>query len=248
MITTAVLGMVLQAMPIGDYDKRLVILTREKGKITAFAKGARKTNSAFLACSQPFSFGEFTLYEGRSSYNVMNAEITNYFEELRKDLEAAYYGLYFCELADYFTHENEDGTEVLKLLYQSLRALSQESIGKPLVRMIFELKLLVVHGVGPQVFQCVKCGNKEDIRYFSPESGGMVCKECLKGVGKSMKLSDAAIYTMQYITASSVEKLYNFTVKKEVLKELQICLDNYRGFYIDRKIKSLELLEKLILT
>ncbi len=245
MMATSVTGMVLSTMPIGDYDKRLVILTKEKGKITAFAKGARRPNSAFLACSQPFSFGEFMLYEGRNSYNLVSVDITNYFGELRKDLEAAYYSLYFCELADYFTHENEDGTHMLKLLYQSLRALNQESIGRKLVRAVFELKILTVNGVAPQVFQCVKCGKTEGLKDFNREAGGMLCPDCVNNTVKTIKITDAAIYTMQYIISSSIEKLYTFTVSEEVMSELKKCVENYREIYIDRKMKSLELLERL---
>jgi DNA repair protein RecO (recombination protein O) len=240
-----VIGMVLSAMPIGDYDKRLVLLTKEHGKITAFAKGARKPNSAFLACSQPFSFGEFELYEGRSSYNIMAVNISNYFEELRKDLEAAYYGLYFCELADYFTHENDDGTQILKLLYQTLRALTHMSIGRKLIRAIYELKIVALNGESPQVFECVKCKNEENVNYFSSEEGGLVCQNCSKVITKYIRVSDSTVYTLQYIISSAIEKLYTFTVSTEVMNELKQCVESYCRIYIDKKMKSLELLEKL---
>ena len=144
---TVLTGMVLSAMPIGDYDKRVVILTREKGWIAAFAKGARRQGSPLLGPSRPMAFGTFHLYEGRSSYSIRNAEITAYFDELSRDLECIGYGSYFLELAAAYTIEGLTGTPVLTLLYQSLRALTKPSIPRLLVRYVFELRLMVINGV-----------------------------------------------------------------------------------------------------
>ncbi len=150
---TEITGMILKAEPIGEYDRRVVILTKEKGKISAFAKGARKPNSKLLAATNPFSFGEFKLYVGRSSYNIADASISNYFEGLREDFEGAYYGMYFLEVMDYYTRENNDEKEMLKLLYQSLRAVSHASLPNPLVRCIFEMKAMVLNGEFPGIPQ-----------------------------------------------------------------------------------------------
>lgn len=144
-----VTGLVLKSVPVGDYDRRMTILTRERGKIGVFAKGARRQNSRFAAASTPFSFGEFKLFEGRNSYNVMEITISNHFRELREDYEAAFFGMYFLEVADYYTRENNDEIQMLKLLYQSLKALMVPSLKFELVQYIFEIKTLVVNGEFP---------------------------------------------------------------------------------------------------
>ena len=118
---TTVTGIVIKTEPISEYDKRVVILTKEKGKISAFAKGCRKPGNRLMAAANPFSFGEFRLYAGKSSYNIMEANIKNYFDALRRDFDAAYMGMYFLEVSDYYTRENLDALELLRLLYQSLR-------------------------------------------------------------------------------------------------------------------------------
>ena len=255
-------GMVLVSMPVGDYDRRLTILTKERGKISAFAKGARKPTSPLLGCSQPFSFGEFILYEGKSSYNVVSADISNYFAELRDDVESIYYAMYFCEFSCFMTKENLEAGEPLKLLYMTLRALSKPALHKKLVRRIFELRFMAINGEMPQVEQCVLCGREEMLKeqkgWFSPGEGGICCEECRRKRmqennstegGRYQPENDgiwvgtSTIYTMQYILATPLEKLFTFTVSDEVLAELSEAMDRFLEKHVGHKMKSEEMLE-----
>lgn len=148
---TKVTGIVIKTEPIGEYDKRVVILTKEKGKISAFAKSCRKPGNRLMAVANPFSFGEFRLYAGKSSYNIMEANVLNYFENLRKDFDATYMGMYFLEVADYYTRENLDAVAMLRLLYQSLRALEHIKYNNRFVRCVYEIKAIVINGEFPGI-------------------------------------------------------------------------------------------------
>ena len=129
-------GMVLSTTPVGEYDRRVVLLTKEQGKVSAFAKGSRRPNSPLVGVVNPFTFGEFTMYEGRSSYTIQSAKVINYFSELREDVLGAYYGFYFLEVANYYAREFNDELEMLKLLYQTMRALTNPHIPDALIRCI----------------------------------------------------------------------------------------------------------------
>lgn len=209
-----VTGIVLSSTPAGEYDRRLVLLTKERGKVTAFAKGARRQTSKLVAATSLFAFGLFTLYPGRNAYTLTDAQISQYFEELRVDFEGAYYGMYFLEVCDYYGRENNDEKELLKLLYQSLRALTVKSLPQKLVRVIFEMKALVVNGEFP-------------------------------GMPNEGTWQDSTHYAVRFIEEASIEKLYTFTVSNQVLEELQDIAEAYRKRYIDRKMKSLEMLSLL---
>lgn len=209
-----VTGIVIKSIPVGEYDRAVTILTTGKGKISAFARNARKQNNRFMATTSPFCFGKFKLYAGRNSYSIAEAEIENYFEELRSDLESVYYGMYFLEVADYYTRENNDEAEILKLLYQSLRALLHKKLDDRLVRVVYECKAMAVNGEFP-------------------------------GVPREQELSESAVYTLQYIVDTPVEKLYTFTVTENVLLELRKVAEKYRERIWGHHFKSLEMLESL---
>ena len=208
-------GMILSASPSGDYDKRVVLLTKERGKITAFARGARRQGSTLLAAASPFSFGTFTLYEGRTAYTLASADISNYFEKVKENLEGACYGFYFMEFADYYGQENLDASMMLNLLYVSLLALERDQLPKQLVRYVFEIKMMVINGEFPQ-----------DVIYDET-------------------LMEATRYTIQYIVQAPLQKLYTFVVKEDVLAQLGRMQDGIRGKLVDHRFRSLDILEKI---
>lgn len=237
-------AVVLSVMPMGEYDKRLVLLTRERGKISVFAKGARRPNSPFLAAANPFVFGSFTLYEGRTSYNLNHAAVTNYFVELAAMQPGVYYGFYFLELADYFGREGIDEKDMMNLLYVSFKALLRPELDHRLVRCIFEFRTMVIQGEYPQIFQCVSCsGEKKELSFFSQRQHGVLCASCAMGVPDSVRISPAALYALQYMASAPLQKLYGFTVKPEILEELERIIHTYVAGNTDKKFKSLGILE-----
>ena len=143
---TEVTGMVLRAMPVGERNRRVVLLTMEQGKLSFFAHGAGKPGNPFMGVTRPFSYGRFTLFQGRDSYSLESAEIRTYFEEITNDVERTCYGSYFLELADYYSREFAPEPALLRLLYRALLSLTKPAIPNELTRRIFELRAMVTDG------------------------------------------------------------------------------------------------------
>ena len=209
---TTVRGIVIKHSPAGDYDWVATIFTAERGKITAFARGARKPGNKLSGTVEPFCFGTFKLYAGKNSYTIVEADIENYFEGFRQDLEGACYGTFFLELTSFYTRENSEDRQLLNLLYLSLKALVNNNLPNRLVMCVFELRALAIEGEYP-------------------------------GIPEKMMLTESTKYTLDYIVSSPLSRLYTFNVTDEVLSELMLVRDDYRKRFVDRPMKSLEMLK-----
>ena len=158
-------GMIIKTMPVREYDKRLVILTGEAGKITAFARGARRMGGKLMGTTEPFCFGCFKLFPGKDAYTLTETDISRFFEELRSDYDAYAYGSYFLEIADYYTRENMEAYEEINLIYASLAALISGRFDRRLVRSAYEIRSLVIAGEYP--------GVPDSIRLSDPAAYGI---------------------------------------------------------------------------
>ena len=237
-----VTGIVLSTMPIGEFDKRVVILSSEFGKMSAFARGARKQNSPFLAGSQPMTFGKFTMYQGRNSYSITDIKVGDYFANDLTDPGYLYTGMYFLELADYFSKEGLDATEMLNLVYMAMKALVKKQIPLTLIRRIFEFKMLVLNGEYPDVFTCGRCGSKESLDFFDLAHDCFVCENCHETIPENKRIKTSTLYALQYIVTSPMNKLFAFNVKEDILAQMDDVIGSYMKKRVDKKFNSLEFL------
>ena len=233
-------GMVLAASPVGEYDKRVVILTRELGKITAFARGARRMKSPLMAVSNPFVFGEFQVYEGRDSYTLSGANVKEYFLDLAQMQPGVYYGFYFLELAEYFGQEGNDETQMLNLLYVTDERHPPGKTGSPPDPV--HLRTAHDHNQRRSAADVLLHGvrhERESDRFLPARQ-----RHLLPGLRTDHQRSMAAAAGYRagmplHHRGTAREKLYGFTVNEEILDELERLLRAYLHRYVEKKMKTL---------
>lgn len=139
-------GLVLSEANSGDYDKVITILTADMGKITAFAKGARRPKSTLLAPTQVFSFSNFVLYEGSTMYYINSASIVDMFYDLRFSYSKMDYGFKILKILKTVSPENYEVYSYLKLGILALNYLSKTDKEPEFIYSIFISRLLFEMG------------------------------------------------------------------------------------------------------
>ena len=132
---------------------------------------------------------------------------------------------------------------MLNLLYITMKALIRGQISNRLIRAIFEMRAMMINGEYPRLFECGICGKTENLTVLSLEASGCICEGCRKQVKDGIPVSTSALYTLQYMVATPLEKIYSFTLKSEVEREVTRWVKRYIDRYTDKRFKSLEILE-----
>lgn len=170
-------GIVLRGYPFGEADRVVVVLSPNRGKVRAVAKGVRKTKSRFGGRLEPFNHVDLVLYEGRNLDTITQVEAIESFPRLRSDLAAVTAASTMVEAADAVAQQDEASHRLFLLLHRGLRALEGGARGPDLVTS-YLLKLAEVVGVAPALLACASCGRRDRLVRFSFAGGGVVCDRC----------------------------------------------------------------------
>jgi DNA repair protein RecO (recombination protein O) len=183
-------AVVLRTLRYGEADLIAHVFTRHAGRRGVIAKGARKPRSRLGARLEPFLALRLQLVEGRGDLAVVRSvEVAAAHEQLRQSWRAQQVGASALDLVSRITMEHQPNEQLYHLLRNFLDLLDStsgrsapaaegdERRGSALL-VAFELKLLHVVGIAPQLGACVRCGSEVGLTGFSAEDGGMLCSGC----------------------------------------------------------------------
>jgi DNA repair protein RecO (recombination protein O) len=158
-------GINLKAIPIGENDRLLTILTREHGLIKAIVPGARKSKSSLGGRSALFMVNELLIAKGRSIDKITQAETLNAHGRLVGDLAKLASSQYLAEIVLAQALKEHPQEELYQLLMLHLGRLNALDCGDNtgtiahLCQGIFHL--IALGGIAPQVYDC--CITKQAI-------------------------------------------------------------------------------------
>jgi DNA repair protein RecO (recombination protein O) len=172
-------AVVLRTQKLGEADRIITLLCRERGRLRAVARGVRRTSSKFGARLEPFSHVDVQCHPGRTLEVITQVEtLTPYGASMAADYRRYTAGTAMLETAERFTHEGEPALQQYLLLVGGLRTLAAGEHEPRLVLDAFLLRSLAVAGYAPSFLDCARCGRPGPHRFFSVSGGGVVCASC----------------------------------------------------------------------
>ncbi len=242
-------GIVLSRTLLGDNDRIITVYTKEYGKVSAVAKGARKAGSRLSGATELFTSARLLMAKGRSLDVVSQCEITESFQVLRHDLELMARATYLCELLDHTTvaHDHTACDRLYDLLMGALYLLQRAKSYPDGVVHAFELHLLAELGYAPVLEECIRCGERieEGSASISVLQGGLLCREHRHVVRDAELLTGEALLLLLQLRDQEADTILHLSPNPRITAEIARMLRRYISVRIDRPLKSIAFLDEI---
>ncbi len=247
-------AIVIRSRIYGEADRLLTFFTRERGKVPAVARGARKPSSRLRGAVQLFSRSYLLLHAGRTLDTVSQGEVLEDFSYLQEDLGRFGVAGYCAELADRLTLERHPLEEVFRCLLEALRALRRAD--PELVARAFEVKLLAALGYKPRLEGCAggnhpgwqppeQGGEGVGPVAFSVEKGGVLCPACASQLPGVFLLAPATLGVLSYFLRAPLGNVARVRVPPHTREELAQVLEAYLAYHGEVRAKARDFLREI---
>ena len=225
-------GMVIRTVDYRDNDRILTLFTAEMGRVDVKARNCRKATSPLLACTQPFTYGEYQLFFHKNKYTIDQGEVLESFYPLREDV-ARFAAASLCvSLCQEGVQAEESSEAIFFLLYHTLSFLTYGDNDPGDLAACFLIRFLSLAGFRPAITHCAVCGrdHREDpVIRFLPDRGGAVCAAC-SPVGR--RISKTALEAMRRMLLLDDDQMGRVKLKAPLRAEILSHLIPYAKLYL----------------
>ena len=256
----AIDGVVIRVKDYGDHDRYLTLLTKF-GRMTLLSKGSHSLRGGQRGVSQLYTYGNFEYYRRGATMPILKGgSPIQPFYGLSTDLEKLHLAAYFCDLAYELSDEGEEAEELVRLLLNSLYAVSNDRYPMDLVKAAIEFRLSALSGYAPDVSACATC-HTVDAEYFYLDvmNGALVCSNCLSKksdlkiapedpteASLLCRLSPSALMALRYLLTAPAERLFAFSLEEGRERD-EFChaAETYLLSHLERGFDSLQFYHSL---
>ena len=237
-------GIILSETNYSESSKILNVITKENGLISVISKGCRKVKSKLRSVSNKLTYGYFHVYyKEKGLSNLIEVDIINSFKNIRSDLTKLSYATYLIELTSQVIKQHYE-EDIYNIFISSLIKI-EEGFNPLIITNIVEVKYLEYLGVRPSIDSCSICGNTTDIVTISSSKGGYICKNCLT---EEEVVNPKVVKLIRMFYYVDISKITKIDVKDNIIKDINLFLDeyyeDYTGLYLNSK-KFLKNLNKI---
>lgn len=235
-------GFILKETPYGESSKIINVLTKEKGLIGIMCKGAKSMKSKLRSCTQAFTYGVFNLYYKEDKLSTLvSVDIIDPLKNIRQDLTRISYVSYISELTAQVLKESSSASiydDVINIV------LKIESGLDPLILTnILEIKFLPLLGVGLNLDECIRCGNKTNIVTVDASYGGLICKDCYQN---EIIVDKKIIQLLRMYYYVDIKSINTISVKDEYKNTINKFISDYYDSFTGLYLYSKKFLETLL--
>ena len=241
-------AIVLKRINFAESDLIVTFFTKSFGKTACVAKRARKMNSPFGGRLEPFACVNI-IYSGKEHQNLMSlrhCDIVMPFYKLREDYSRLTIGLYFTEIVNHFTREEQENAELYTLLLLMLDHL-QRTENLFVFTIIFEMKAIAFSGFAPKLTTCLICKNEPvgKILNFHFQEGGVICGKCLNGNSPGRRINLGTLNYLKKALTINLDSIERLKLPKGLDKELGLITHTYLRSLVGKELKSHKFLHSL---
>jgi DNA repair protein RecO (recombination protein O) len=239
-------GIILRQTKTVNGRRMILLFSKKFGKISAGTSITEKGRNKAALAMRPFAYGRYEMFKNQDRFNIQSAEMIKSYFKIGEDVEKFMGSSYVLELSDKLLEEGAANPKYFQLMLDFFEVMEKRESDVNTLILAFEMKVLQIFGVAPQLDGCVVCNKTAPGYRFGIAQGGLVCENCMKNITE--KPNDSLIYELsfdiveilKYFLDNPLQSFQKLALAEEKQTIVKSLLREYLAYHLDLGILKSE--------